>query len=48
VATAALVPVSGTGIGRSEYQVVASCGDDRDPAPMTTATVNGRPWSTAR
>ena len=43
VATAELVLVSGTGIGRSEFQVVASCTDDRDPAPSLAADINGAP-----
>jgi hypothetical protein len=42
-ATAELILVGGNGIGRSEFQVVASCEDDRDPDPSTTATINGVP-----
>jgi pullulanase-type alpha-1,6-glucosidase len=40
-AVAELTLVAGNGIGRSEFQVGASCSDDRDPDPATTATLNG-------
>ncbi len=40
-AIADLVLVSGNGIGRSQYQVVAICTDDRDPDPTTRAELNG-------
>ncbi len=40
-ATAGLLLVGGNGVGRSEFQVVAQCTDDRDPAPEVAATLNG-------
>ncbi len=40
-AVADLLLVSGNGIGRSQYQVVASCTDDRDNDPAVRARLNG-------